>query len=292
MEIRKAALVLSDISGYTKFLQLHSMSLLHAEKIVSELMEAVIDSSSYPLELNKLQGDALLFYAFLEPDSDPDHLQKLTRDVLNQARVFFEAFHKTAESLIGCNICPCEACRQAEDLKLKSFLHLGDVAVKEIRGFKELAGESVILVHRLAKNSIPSKEYLLLTDDFYRAAYGKSDTSDMEFEARTESCEGIGNIPIKVFYPNPPKTDPRRRLLPTLYNNFRLDAYGALRTIGLAPQPLPAAKAVADKACEIEPGEPKKSVNLATFILDAFQGLGMLLTRQKNRRKPVNRLTD
>lgn len=91
----------------------------------------------------------------------------------------------------------------------------------------------------------------------------------------------MGKVPVKVFYPNPPQGRPRRRLLPTLYNAFRLDAYGALRTVGLAKKPLSAAKAVADEACQVDPGEPKRSVNLATFILDGFHGLGMLITRQK-----------
>jgi hypothetical protein len=277
MELRNAALVLSDISGYTNFLQLHSMSLLHAEKIVTELMEAVIDASSHPLTLNKLEGDALLFYAVAENADDPSELSELCRDVLKQSLAFFDAFRTTADSLIGCNICPCDACRQVDELQLKSFLHFGEVAVKQVRTFEELAGQVVIVTHRLAKNSIPSDEYLLLTDTFYETAFGAGESEDITFENRTENCEGIGPVPIKVYYPNPAPPPSPRKLLPTLYNAVRLDLYGALRTVSLTKKPPPMARSIAEEACNLDAGEEKKSVTLASFIGDAFTGLGMVL---------------
>jgi len=38
--------------------------------------------------------------------------------------------------------------------------------IKKIRQFEELAGEPVILIHRLLKNTIQAKEYILLTQAF------------------------------------------------------------------------------------------------------------------------------
>jgi len=38
MEIKRLALVLVDISGYTRFLKAHTMSLLHAEAIITDLV--------------------------------------------------------------------------------------------------------------------------------------------------------------------------------------------------------------------------------------------------------------
>lgn len=58
MQVKKAFLVLVDISGYTKFIRLHKASLIHAEKIISELLESVIQCSRPPLVLNKLQIEA------------------------------------------------------------------------------------------------------------------------------------------------------------------------------------------------------------------------------------------
>ena len=60
MEIKEVSLVLADISGYTEFVQAHRTALLHAEQIITDLLEAVIDSAEYPLTLNKLEGDAVL----------------------------------------------------------------------------------------------------------------------------------------------------------------------------------------------------------------------------------------
>ena len=63
MELHDAYLIIADISGYTNFVKLHKASVLHAEEIVSELMEALIDTIEQPLILNKLEGDAAFFYA-------------------------------------------------------------------------------------------------------------------------------------------------------------------------------------------------------------------------------------
>jgi len=58
MEIQRVVMVLADISGYTCFMKLHIGSLLHAEFIIAELLEAVIDHTEYPLTLSKIEGDA------------------------------------------------------------------------------------------------------------------------------------------------------------------------------------------------------------------------------------------
>lgn len=68
METKKVALVIVDISGYTQFIRSEKMSAVHAEEIIFDLLEAVIDKAAYPLTLNKLEGDAALLYAELKDD--------------------------------------------------------------------------------------------------------------------------------------------------------------------------------------------------------------------------------
>ncbi|MBS1248899.1 MAG: hypothetical protein MAG431_00469 [Chloroflexi bacterium] len=63
MKIKPIILVIADITGYTDFIKANKTSVLHAEEIISELVEAVIENADYPLELNKLEGDAVLMYA-------------------------------------------------------------------------------------------------------------------------------------------------------------------------------------------------------------------------------------
>jgi hypothetical protein len=84
-------------------------------------------------------------------------------------------------------------------LKLKAFLHTGEIAVKQIRQFTEVAGQDVILIHRLLKNSIDSREYILFTEPF-RALAGDYDGKTPE--RRTEPVTDFGPVTIFVYYPN------------------------------------------------------------------------------------------
>jgi hypothetical protein len=191
MEIKQACLVLADISGYTRFLILHTTSILHAEMIITDLLEAVIDKAEYPLTISKLEGDAVFLYAVTDGN------QRAAQDVLKQIVSFFEAFQARERALIACNTCGCSACRSIEKLHLKVILHHGEVAIKEVRQFVELGGHHAILIHRLLKNSIPAKEYILMTDAFYNLTGGLDGEQP---EARTEHAEGIGDVGVKVYY--------------------------------------------------------------------------------------------
>src|SRR5258706_14275462 len=85
----RGALVLADISGYTHFSRLHFTSLLHAEQIITELMESIIQSAELPLQIGQLDGDAVLLFveapAGREVDADPE--------AASQVRCFFDAFN-------------------------------------------------------------------------------------------------------------------------------------------------------------------------------------------------------
>ncbi|MGI9553864.1 MAG: DUF2652 domain-containing protein [Thermodesulfobacteriota bacterium] len=198
IELKKVSMVLLDISGYTSFLKWHDMSLLHAEQIITELLESAIESLDGLLTLNKLEGDAAFLYTEID-----EHDEVKQKKIIQQVNSSFERFNARQQKLIasGDGGCPCEACCKIDRLKLKAILHLGEVAVKRIRHFEELAGEDVIIIHRLLKNTIDKKEYLLITDKFYQiSGNGIDGTPDV----RTEHCEGIGNIKVMAYYP---KTD-------------------------------------------------------------------------------------
>ncbi len=49
METQYAFIVLADISGDTKFVKMHRFSLIHAEQIISDLLETVVQQSQSPL---------------------------------------------------------------------------------------------------------------------------------------------------------------------------------------------------------------------------------------------------
>jgi hypothetical protein len=118
--------------------------------------------------------------------------------VLAQVKAVFPAFH-------GClgrqrserANCVCDACLGIDKLRLKAFVHVGELAVKQVRQFEELAGEEVILVHRLLKNHVPRREYVLLTEPA-RAAAGLQPDG---LETHREHLEGIGETPLWLLAP-------------------------------------------------------------------------------------------
>ena len=232
MEIKHVFLVLADISGYTRFVKYHTLSLLHAEQIITELLESVIDAADHPLTLSKLEGDAAFFYA----ESGPDTVAA-TKAVTKQVIGFFQAF-KSREGALRFreSDCACDACHRIDELKLKAVLHYGDVAFKRIRQFEELAGENVILAHRLLKNSIQAKEYILMTEAFYGSSGGIEGQTP---ESRTEECEGLGEVKVRVFYPRADGSEakhplPQRIALgDRIAVGSRMTFYAFLRAIGL-----------------------------------------------------------
>jgi Protein of unknown function (DUF2652) len=193
MELINAFIVLIDISGYTKFIRMHKVSLIHAEGIISELLESVIDASSHPLILNKLQGDAALFYA------PSDGRRETAREILRQIEGFFGAFAAREKKLISeCSLCSCDACLKVGQLKLKAIAHHGEVAVKQIKQFTEIAGEDVILAHRLLKNTVNKGEYILLSKTLDELSGGINGRVP---DHRREECEGVGAVDVVVYYP-------------------------------------------------------------------------------------------
>jgi hypothetical protein len=195
VELKKVFLIIADISGYTHFVNIHKASLLHAEEIVTELMEAVIDAVEAPLTLNKLEGDAAFLYARADDHNDGGH------GIFRQVLLFFEAFKRKQQALIkaGEGGCFCDACCNIAQLKLKAILHFGEAVIKQVRQLEELAGTDVILVHRLLKNTLRAQEYILITEQFYQVS-GKVSEEIITLPHSEEYGE-IGRVKALVYYP-------------------------------------------------------------------------------------------
>jgi hypothetical protein len=188
MRLAHAFLVIVDISGYTVFIHERETSLLHAEQIITELMETVMDRAEHPLTVNKLEGDAALMYSECEAGD-----VGAARDVLAQVKAFFPAFAACSERLRAERaVCGCEACGGIAKLRLKAFVHVGELAIKRVRHFEELAGESVILVHRLLKNTVAQREYVLMTEAVRAAAA----LDEALLVKHVETLEGVGTAQL------------------------------------------------------------------------------------------------
>ena len=202
-----AVLVMADISGYTRFVVMHRTSLVHAEQIVSELLEAVTSSSKFPLKIQKLEGDAVFFSAEITGLATD-----VVNDVVRQIMAFMIAFRDKKEELFNASLggCKCSACQSVELLQLKAIVHHGTIVEKDVSGLRDLAGEAVILVHRLSKNDVEGDDYLLLTD---------TTASLLDFEpypfkqTYRQEIEDLGSVNIVTYYPSERQFD-RGRVRP------------------------------------------------------------------------------
>ena len=209
MTIQPTFLLIADIGGYTRFLKMHRMSLVHAQDIIARLLEAVIDATRSRLKLAKLEGDAAFFYLTYPQGTEP----ALTF-AAEQVADIYRAFHTRLADLEVNGLCTCAACEQVGNLKIKFVGHFGEAAVQKVKKFTELAGVDVILVHRLLKNDVPITEYFLMTDPVLQRVdssmrervstlemdlegLGKTDTFFMDVESY------VGDLPTSLRLPLP-----------------------------------------------------------------------------------------
>lgn len=153
-QTQPALLFMPDISGFTQFVS--ETEVMHSQHIVQELLEILIDSNHLNLQVSEIEGDAIFFY---RPGDKPD-----MKSLLQQVEKMFTRFHAHLKLYEHQRICPCGACKNAVDLSLKIIVHFGDVTGISIKEHKKLFGKDVILLHRLLKNSLNRREYVLFTE--------------------------------------------------------------------------------------------------------------------------------
>jgi hypothetical protein len=61
-------LLIADISGYTRFMMTNHTARVHAHGVISDLIAAVLKQVQLPLEVNKLEGDAIFLVAAKQDD--------------------------------------------------------------------------------------------------------------------------------------------------------------------------------------------------------------------------------
>lgn len=140
-------LLIADITGYTAYLA--GGEIEHAPTIAGDLLEAVIGRLEPPFRLAKFEGDAAFLWA-----EDGRAEGSLLLDAIEAAYV---AFRRRLRSIAQATTCDCNACAGAPQLDLKFFVHHGQYVRGRIAGRDELAGASVIVVHRLLKGATAAR---------------------------------------------------------------------------------------------------------------------------------------
>jgi len=188
--VKKVILIIADISGYTNFMLSNVQSLEHGQEVITELLKAVIKQADMPLEVAKLEGDAVFLYAIVENGAVAGAIsERLLR--------FFRVFQERLDQL-AITDCQCGACINVAKLRLKLIVHSGEALFYEIGNFLELAGVDVIIVHRLLKNSVRSNEYILLTEAAFQQLKISEEIPSVE---SLEKYDAIGEIKTRVYYP-------------------------------------------------------------------------------------------
>ena len=178
MPVQRALLLLADIVGYTTFMRLHRINLAHSQDITQRLLEAMVDAVP-SLRLVEIEGDAVFLYAPHEAE------------FLELSLAMHQAFHARQKWMVERNMCACEACKLVGTLRVKFVAHIGEVATQTIKKRTKLVGIDVIAAHRMLKNAVPVREYVLMSDSVYgRCAAPLRDRS----VPIDQELEGVGNV--------------------------------------------------------------------------------------------------
>jgi len=183
-------LFIPDISGFTKFV--HETEISHSEHIISELLGALIDANEMDLEISEIEGDAVLFF---RKGKTPT-----AAEILAQVQRMYVKFHTSLRKYETQRICQCGACGNSNDLTLKFIIHFGNIGTNQVKSFSKLFGKDLIVAHRLMKNDIPLKEYVLITHQLLNACSSWVEIEQVAWETPSQGNGDYDFGSVKYCY--------------------------------------------------------------------------------------------
>ena len=206
---REVVFIIADISGYTRFIISNEKALAHSQIIIRELVSTLIEEIRLPLNLIRIEGDAIFLYAL--KDDPEQNWNRISKNLVVNVMRFIKAFSDKLAELTIHKICTCNACNNIDKLKLKIIIHSGKSAFFMLNEYQEVTGRDAIIVHRLLKNTVSADEYILLTKPAYQdlvLPHGKVEQSE-------ETYDELGTIQTYIYYPPEPEPytpDPKSEL--------------------------------------------------------------------------------
>ncbi len=192
MTYGSSLIFIPDISGFSAFV--HQTDLTHSKHIISELLEIIINADLIDMKVAEIEGDAIFFY---KQNYLPDPVK-----IHEQVRKMFIGFHSHLKFYESHRICHCGACTEASKLSLKFIIHLGSFDFIKISSIEKPHGEDIILAHRLLKNNIESREYMLFTDNLLQSFpedYPLMMKDSQELSDGKITYESIGEVEYKYI---------------------------------------------------------------------------------------------
>jgi class 3 adenylate cyclase/uncharacterized protein YndB with AHSA1/START domain len=173
---------MADISGYTTFVANTEQE--HSREILAELIDAIARSFGGKLTIDQVEGDALCCTT-----------ERTDVEVTDWLRETFRLFHRRLRDIRAATNCPCRACATVQELGLKFVVHRGTFSRYEVAGRAQLHGNDVNVVHRLLKNTVPRREYVLATSP---ALAEWPDSVRAEFVPSAQRYD-VGDVPASYF---------------------------------------------------------------------------------------------
>ena len=197
-----ATILIADISGFTDFVS--STALEHSSHIVNELLELLVAANHLDLTVSEIEGDAILFYKKGPPIP--------CDDLVDQCLQMFNDFHSRLKLIERDTICQCGACQTTSGLGLKFIAHRGTIREINVANFTKASGLDMIIAHRLLKNEVPAREYVLTTTRYLDELGGQM-PCDLAWTGSTERYKDVGDIgvyfatlnDVKARIPSPPE---------------------------------------------------------------------------------------
>jgi len=218
----KSLLFIPDITGFTEFV--NNTEIEHGQHIISELIEKIIDSNELDLEISEIEGDAVLFYK----TNDVPHL----KEIYNQAKRMFLTFHSHLKLYDSQRICQCGACSSASRLSIKFIVHSAEIGFTNIKNHKKPFGSDIVLLHKLLKNNVSYKEYMLFTHEYLQDNKDEiNELSAVEFEDGVSDYDNIGLVDYRYFsmsdlykeVPAPPPVELPKKMKDPIVNEHVFD---------------------------------------------------------------------
>jgi hypothetical protein len=210
--VDQALLMIADIGGYTQYMRLHRMSLAHSQEITGRLLDAMVRAVP-GLELVEVEGDAAFLYAPVANSA-----RSPVAEVAQFALSMHQAFHSQQDRMVALDMCSCPGCVEAGRLHVKFVAHVGEVALQTIGRHTQLVGVDVIAVHRMLKNSVPIREYVLMTEPIYAQSPPPFRDAVSEVE---DNLEGLGRTTLYYVDLQPLALPPSPAPTPTFARRVR-----------------------------------------------------------------------
>lgn len=187
-KVNKGCILLADISGYTRLVT--SLALEHSRTVVNVIFKKMYAATVKEYEVKEIEGDAI-FALSVEKNK-----QKLFDATLKQVEKYADTFYSVRDGLTKSPPdCKCEFCAHVDKMSIKFIVHYGEYTVDQIGPIKSVVGKDVVLAHRLLKNSVKSKSYVLMTEDALKL---DKDYQEGLEDAHVENVEYFGDVRVGV----------------------------------------------------------------------------------------------